>query len=211
MAGATVRAADDVGFVVQTFAGDDRSTVDYLTEQVLQAQPAEVQRFLLGTSVLDRMCASLCNAVMGRRDAQGMLDRLERAGIMMTALDDGRVWFRHHPLLRKLLRQHLRAEDDSAERRMLQVAAHWHFAQDNVGDALRCLAEADAMPEMIEAVLRHAPLALVRGRKREVVEWIDLIPLCTRREHSTLLLLEAAGRLSGREVFASRRIPFRFS
>src|SRR5204863_2931066 len=111
LAGASVRAMDDVGFVVQTLAGDDRSVADYLTEQVLRAQPADVQRFLLDTSVLDRMCASLCNSMMSRRDGQAMLDRVERSAIMITALDDGRVWFRHHPLLRTLLRQHLRAED----------------------------------------------------------------------------------------------------
>jgi LuxR family transcriptional regulator, maltose regulon positive regulatory protein len=66
---------------VQTFAGDDRQVVDYLVEEVLASQPQDVRRFLLYTSILDRMCPDLCDWVLGNRDGAGrpLRDRGTRA------------------------------------------------------------------------------------------------------------------------------------
>jgi LuxR family maltose regulon positive regulatory protein len=40
--------------------------LDYLVEEVLQQQPESVQTFLLRTSILDRLCGPLCDAVLAR-------------------------------------------------------------------------------------------------------------------------------------------------
>src|SRR5262249_59201860 len=71
--------ADPAGFIA-TFAGSHRYVLDYLTEEVLAGQPEHVLRFLLGTSVLDRLCGPLCDAVTGRTGGQevaGGLGRVE--------------------------------------------------------------------------------------------------------------------------------------
>src|SRR5205823_4241179 len=43
--------ADATGFI-RAFAGDDRYIVDYLVDEVLQRQPADVRSFLLHTAIL---------------------------------------------------------------------------------------------------------------------------------------------------------------
>ena len=48
---------------IAEFAGDDRYIVDYLVEEVLDRQPERIQRFLLETSILDRLTGPLCDAV----------------------------------------------------------------------------------------------------------------------------------------------------
>ena len=58
------------GFV-QTFTGSHRDILDYLTEEVPARQPEELVRFLLETSVLERLSGPLCDAVCGRSDSQG--------------------------------------------------------------------------------------------------------------------------------------------
>lgn len=54
---------DRTGFI-RTFSGNNRYIVDYLITEVLERQPARVQYFLLHTSILDRMCSSLCNTLL---------------------------------------------------------------------------------------------------------------------------------------------------
>jgi LuxR family maltose regulon positive regulatory protein len=49
---------------IRAFTGSHRFVLDYLTEEVLQRQPDEVQAFLLCTSVLDRMCAPVCDVLL---------------------------------------------------------------------------------------------------------------------------------------------------
>jgi LuxR family maltose regulon positive regulatory protein len=97
---------------VTTFAGDDRYIVDYLVQEVFQHQPPRVQAFLLQTSVLERLCGSLCDAVTGRDDGQEILDYLERANLFTIPLDNRRYWYRYHRLFTDLLRQRLSQSKD---------------------------------------------------------------------------------------------------
>ena len=67
LAGLALRQASAADEFVAAFAGDDRYIVDYLMAEVLDRAPEAVRRFLRQTSILDRLCAPLCDAVTGRR------------------------------------------------------------------------------------------------------------------------------------------------
>ena len=47
---------------VSSFSGKHLYILDYLTDEVFNHQPAEVQTFLLKTSILERMNVGLCEA-----------------------------------------------------------------------------------------------------------------------------------------------------
>lgn len=100
--------------------------MDYLVDEVLQQQSAEVQTFLLYTSILDRLCGPLCEAILRRGEAltcsqdiapqpktpesstaQDLLHDLEHANLFITPLDDRHYWYRYHPLFADLLRHRL--------------------------------------------------------------------------------------------------------
>ena len=55
--------ADVAGFLA-AFGRSDRHVLDYLVEEVLDRQARPVQDFLLRTSILDRFCSPLCNALV---------------------------------------------------------------------------------------------------------------------------------------------------
>ncbi|MBK8900770.1 MAG: LuxR family transcriptional regulator [Anaerolineaceae bacterium] len=99
----------DTASFIKSFTGSHRFVLDYLVEEVLQQQPAKVQTFLLHTAILDRMCGSLCDAVL--RDpslaGQATLEYLERANLFIVPLDHERRWYRYHHLFADLLRQRL--------------------------------------------------------------------------------------------------------
>jgi LuxR family maltose regulon positive regulatory protein len=94
LAALSMRGRRDASGFVESFSGSNRHVLDFLADEVLARQPADVRGFLLRTSVLERMSAPLCNALHGRDDGQEMLERLERENLFVVALDDERRWYR---------------------------------------------------------------------------------------------------------------------
>src|SRR5205823_5154787 len=84
--------------LLEEASGDQRYILDYLTQEVLRRQSQEVQTFLLHTSILEQLSASLCDAVMQQSNGQQMLQRLERANLFVASLDSKRHWYRYHAL-----------------------------------------------------------------------------------------------------------------
>src|SRR5258708_35871278 len=83
--------------------------MDYLLEEVLEQQPESVQAFLLRTSILERLCGPLCDAILLDSSASGQatLELLDRANLFIIPLDNERQWYRYHHLFADLLRQRL--------------------------------------------------------------------------------------------------------
>jgi LuxR family maltose regulon positive regulatory protein len=109
MAAISMRGLPDVSSFIQSFTGSHRFVLDYLLEEVLQRQPVEVQTFLLRTSILERLCGPLCDAVLGDPSTSGQktLEHLERANLFIVPLDNERRWYRYHHLFADLLRLRL--------------------------------------------------------------------------------------------------------
>ena len=105
MAAISLQDISDPHTFVTAFSGDDRYIADYLLEEVLQRQPAEFQKFLLQTALLERLNADLCDSLTGRSDSQTVLNSLERANLFIIPLDNRREWFRYHHLFAHLLQQ----------------------------------------------------------------------------------------------------------
>jgi LuxR family maltose regulon positive regulatory protein len=125
---------DTAGFI-QSFTGSNRFVLDYLLEEVLQHQPEHIQTFLLRTSILNRLCAPLCEAVMGDTalSAQETLENLERANLFIVPLDQERRWYRYHHLFGDLLRQRLGAPAELSEVHLR--ASRWHEANGDLSEA----------------------------------------------------------------------------
>ena len=90
LAALSLHGHDDPATFIATFAGDDRFVVDYLVDEVLDQQPAALRRFLLDTSVLDRLSGALCDAVTTGGGGQSSLETLERRNLLLIPLDDQR-------------------------------------------------------------------------------------------------------------------------
>ncbi|MBK8618442.1 MAG: helix-turn-helix transcriptional regulator [Anaerolineales bacterium] len=100
-------AAQDTAGFIRSFTGAHHFVLDYLLEEVLQQQPENIQAFLLQTSILNRLCGPLCDAVLldSNLSGQETLESLERANLFIVALDNERHWYRYHHLFGDLLRQ----------------------------------------------------------------------------------------------------------
>ncbi len=107
LAGLALQSLPDPQKFIETFRGSHRYVLDYLAEEVLRQQGEEVRRFLAQTSVLERLNASLCNALTERNDSQSVLTRLEQSNLFIIPLDNERGWYRYHHLFADYLRTEL--------------------------------------------------------------------------------------------------------
>jgi len=99
------------------FAGDQRALQEYFVTEVLDALPLELQDFLLRTSILASLTASLCDAVVGCCESERLLEEVERAGLFLESLDGSGVWYRYHALFAEAMRA-------SARRRLGNDVVH---------------------------------------------------------------------------------------
>jgi len=183
--------ARDVAAFVREFDGSHRYVLDYLVEEVLERQPAEVQTFLLRTSILDRLTAPLCDALLERTDSQARLTALERANLFLVPLDGERRWYRYHRLFADLLRARLlRAEPDQG--RALHLRASLWLEQNDLPEAAidHALAGHD-LERAAELVERHAEATLMRGEVATFWRWTDALPAPLLRARPRLSLYSA--------------------
>jgi LuxR family maltose regulon positive regulatory protein len=143
------KGADGIGAseFVAGFSGRHHFILDYLTDEVLERQPKSVQRFLLRSSLIERICGPLCDAVVmplhdlqederlstlnqGNGEpfesSQAILEYLDHANLFLVPLDDERKWYRYHHLFGELLRARVQESGREDISKLHRQAAIWH-------------------------------------------------------------------------------------
>lgn len=156
MAALSMQNRDDMARFIDGFTGSHRFIMDYLLEEVLNQQSAEVKDFLMETAVLDRLCADLCDAVrQAPSPSQEILEQLETHNLFLIPLDNERHWYRYHHLFADLLRQRLQQQQPELVPQLHQRASDWYAANGHSNEAIRhALAAND-----FERAARHMELA----------------------------------------------------
>jgi LuxR family maltose regulon positive regulatory protein len=194
--------AGDSGAFIHSFTGSHRFVMDYLVEEVLAQQPAVVQRFLLRTSILERMSAPLCEAVVGDSiiDGQATLAWLERANLFLIPLDDERRWYRYHHLFGDLLRQRLQASvasgDDAVGIAMLhRRASRWCEANGLLLEAFHHAVAANDVDHAAFLVEGNGMPLHFRGAVAPVLDWLTALPAHELDAHPNLWVTYASALL----------------
>ena len=100
--------------------------MDYFLEEVLTRQSAQTVRFLLRTSVLDRICGSLCDAVLDTTGSAAWLNEVQALNLFIIPEDDQGEWYRYHRLFAEMLQSELRRREPGEEARVHRRAAAWY-------------------------------------------------------------------------------------
>jgi LuxR family maltose regulon positive regulatory protein len=184
LAAISMQGQKDTDSFIQSFTGSHHFVMDYLVEEVLYQQPKHVQAFLLHTSILDRLCGSLCDAVLHDPSISGQetLEYLERANLFLIPLDNERRWYRYHHLFADLLRQRLplsmgSAEDAESRIQELHIRASQWF-EDN-GLAVEAFQHAAAASDIERAERlidgKRIPLHF-SGGVTPILRWLESLP-----------------------------------
>ena len=225
LAAISMQGYHDMGSFIKSFTGSHRFIMDYLVEEVLQQQPANIQAFLLRTSILNRLCGPLCEAVLGdalgnrlddaTRSGQAILETIENANLFIVPLDNERRWYRYHHLFAELLRQRLHQSQPSLVSSTREtagelVAEHhirasvWYEANGLEIEAFHHAAAAndiDRAERLIEGdgIPRH-----FRGAVTAILDWLGSLPTAVLDARPSLLwkyasLLLVNGQTTGVE------------
>jgi ATP/maltotriose-dependent transcriptional regulator MalT len=209
MAALSMRDRENVLGFIEGFSGTNRYILDYLLEEVLANQSPELQCFLLCTSILERLTAPLCDAILVNdeddvplipteslflRQSASILEYLERANLFLVPLDDEREWYRYHHLFADLLRARLDQIYPGLAPHLHERAAVWYEQNDSVLEAIQ---HASLIPddERIERLIEQNYIDMVNRREMSGVRfWMGKLSKELVYRRPWLCLYEAFSR-----------------
>jgi LuxR family maltose regulon positive regulatory protein len=205
MAALSMQGRTDISAFVRAFSGSHRFILDYLVEEVLSRQSSAVHDFLLKTSILERLNASLCDAVAGIQTSDVLLTELEQANLFVVPLDEERHWYRYHRLFADLLRSRLQdaAPDQLAELHL--EASKWYEGRGVTVQAVGHALLAEDVEQIEHLIAGNALAAIYHGELATVSRWLDSLPGEILRSRPRLSIAHAwvlayAGRLEAVEA-----------
>ncbi len=191
----SMQGRSDLADFIDHFAGSHAYIIDYLVEEVLQRQPLAVQHFLLQTSILERLCGSLCDHLTGQQDGQLRLEQLQRANLFLIALDDERRWFRYHHLFAGMLQQRLRQAEPERIAELHGRASRWFETQGLIGEAVAHARSAGDQSRVIQLVEQEIRTLIMRGYFDMANHWLATLPAALIEQRPRLLIAQAWLRL----------------
>ncbi len=169
--------------------GRHRFIADYLSEDVLALLPDKLRRFLLRTSILDRLCGPLCDAVTGQEDGQAMLEILERENLFLVPLDDSRVWFRYHRLFADFLREELNRRHPTEVADLHRRAGRWYLNHNLPEPSFRHAVDGDDVELVLRVFERYLQAKLMGGEFRVLKRWLDSLPEVWHSDYPMIALV----------------------
>ncbi len=191
LAALSLRKQQDLAAWVSDFAGSHRFVLDYVQQDILARLPLPLQDFLLQTSILTRMHATLCQAITAqssREVCQQMLEEMERANLFVVPLDSERQWYRFHDLFREALRARLHASQPELVPLLHLRAARWYETQSEWREAIAHALAAPDYPYTASLIEQAAPHFWLSGQARTIHTWVLALPDPVLRVYARLAL-----------------------
>jgi LuxR family transcriptional regulator, maltose regulon positive regulatory protein len=191
LAALTLQMAADRSAAVSRFGGENRHVVDFLVDEVLEAHDQATQELMLRSSVLDRLCGPLCDALLDQEGAAKLLDALARANLFLLPLDDAGEWYRFHHLFAQLLRVELEHREPGLAPELHRRAFAWHRDNGSPDAAIEHALEGRAFAEAAELVAAAWIDYVHLGRHTTVLAWLERFPREVVHADPQLLLVQA--------------------
>lgn len=189
---------------IASFAGSHRHVIDYLTDEVLARLPRHVHDFILHTSILDRLSASLCAYVMDEESSTEavlacgeLLEELERRNLFLVALDERREWYRYHHLFAEALRHNFRRLEPGRVEEVHLRASEWFERYGLIQDAIEHALEGRSFERAATLIEREGHTLLEQSANDTLWRFLDRLPENVVAEHPPLCITKAWFLLDG--------------
>jgi LuxR family maltose regulon positive regulatory protein len=166
----------DTEDTIRRLTGSHQYLLAYLSEEVLDRQPVVVRDFLLQTSILERLNASLCKALTGHPESAVLLPQLSKANLFLTPLDAEGIWFRYHPLFASFLQSLLQQRRPELVPDLHRAAARWletHNQPDKGVEHALTAGDTALATRLIGGLTRGT---LRRGEYGTIKRWLAALP-----------------------------------
>jgi LuxR family maltose regulon positive regulatory protein len=189
----------------EVLRGDDRVIANYVREEMLAGLDPDERELVIATSVLDRITAPACNALLDRDDAAGMLARLSRGDVMLVPLDRTDGSYRYQRLFAEALRAELRRLGPERERELHTRASAWYAGNGDAERAIGHAIEAGDNGQAASLLWKCAPAHLGRGGQVAIGGWLDRFSPAAVAGNALLCLVAAARALAAGNFDESQR------
>jgi LuxR family maltose regulon positive regulatory protein len=176
LAALSMQGHQDTTSFIQSFTGSHHFVLDYLIEEVLGQQSESIQTFLLRTSILERMCGPLCDAILPDPAVPGQttLEYLQRSNLFIVPQDNERRWYRYHHLFGDLLRKRLGQSLPPGGIAELQLhASEWYENNDLMLEAFRHAAAANDIERAVRLMESKKMPIHLRGTATAILDWLE--------------------------------------
>ncbi|MBI9107811.1 MAG: hypothetical protein JEZ04_13775 [Spirochaetales bacterium] len=213
LAAISMHGQENITGFIESFTGSHHFILDYLIEEVLQQQSDSIQSFLLSTSILDRMCGSLCDAVLLTSSGTGQetLRSLEQSNMFIVPLDNQRRWYRYHHLFSELLKQRLQQRTASflEDRGIAELhirASEWYEKNDLSLEAFHHATLANDIDRALRLVESKDMPLYYHGSVGSVLNWLKSLPKSVMDDKPLLWITYASvslglGQITGVEHY----------
>lgn len=191
IAALSIQGYDDISGFIQVFSGGHRHILGYLADEVLNQRPKGTLDFLLQTSILDRLCGPLCDAVMGGSEGQAILENLAQANLFISPLDDEGKWYRYHHLFAEVLQLRLKQTDAGLIPILHSRAREWLENNELSHEAIRHAIAGGDFEHAAHLVERQLSANWLKGELKTLQGWLSAIPVSFWRIHPRLWLVQA--------------------
>jgi LuxR family transcriptional regulator, maltose regulon positive regulatory protein len=195
LAALSLRDSGDPTKFVAAFRGTHRHVLDYLMDEVLNSQPAEVRDFLYRTSILDQLSPSLCEAVTGQQASRKHLQYLETNNLFLVSLDEERTWYRYHDLFAELLRNQLMEAQPERVEDLHERAASWYEENGFIKKAVEHSFQVSNGNKACKLIEQYSIPMLYRGEVATVAAWFGRLPE-SLMQHSPMMCIGKAWSLA---------------
>jgi LuxR family maltose regulon positive regulatory protein len=167
-----LRGRDDQDADGARFAGDNRHVVDYLSEAVLDQLDDHTRELLLRTSIVDRLCTSLAQAIT-ETPAGGVLEEIERSNLFLVPLDETRTWYRYHHLFRQMLQGELARQRPELVGLLHRRASAWYRDRGLVSEAIEHATAAGDHTAAAALISEHWLEVGRWGQEATIKRWLE--------------------------------------
>ncbi len=175
LASTIARPGQSLSRGIRALSGTARPIGAYLDE-MLRSLPQELVAFMLRTAILDRLSASLCEAVTGVKAAETFLDTIAEYQPLLASMDQEGRWFRYHPILAEYLGQRLAKEFGDEVPALHRRAYNWYAARELRTQAVQHAIAAGDIDQAVFWIKRSAMSLVKKGDLLVLMDWLRLFP-----------------------------------
>lgn len=180
LAALSMQNCRDIHSFVSAFTGSHYYVMDYLVEEVLKLHSSYINTFLMQSSILERLCGPLCEAVIGRDpanqiDGQATLESLEQMNLFLIPLDEERHWYRYHHLFSDVLNKRLKHQFPHIIPELHRRASQWYEQNGFISEAIQSSLQAGDQDRAAQLIEQNGCFLLMSGELSTLLNWTNMI------------------------------------
>lgn len=171
------------------FSGASGHVAQYLSDNVFQSLPENVQDFLLATGPLNRFCSDLCAYVRGREGNEAAIEWLLEKNLFLVALDNAGKWYRYHHMFSDFLIAMARKIGHHKRDDIYHKASIWCLESGLVDESVNYLLDIGDFDKAAHQIAQVSPrIARQDGDTITMIRWMENLPKSYQMMHPEMML-----------------------